>query len=244
MVNSIEVLRIQSSIFAGGSMKPNWERAVTEEQYLFRTHEITEATSRLFTTNRYEDITFAMIAKEANFTRSNLYRYFKTKEDIFLKLLELDASQWKADILQVLGHEKLSDREFASRWIDVLLKYNQMVNLLSILHTILEPKASIEALLSFGQSYVNEVKVVARRLHEILPFSSVETAFEFVFTQNSMVSSLIAMYYPSEKKKVLYEQMGMISDVAYFHELLRVNLENFLRGTLGSDYQREFRVKL
>lgn len=225
-------------------MKPNWERAVTEEQYLFRTREITEATSRLFTTHRYEDITFAMIAKEASFTRSNLYRYFKTKEDIFLKLLELDARQWREDILQVLGHEQLSEREFSGRWIGVLLKYTQMVNLLSILHTILEPKASIEALLSFSQGYIDELKLVAKRLSAILPFPSVEIAFEFVFTQNSMVSSLVAMSNPSEKKKVLYDQLGMITDVSYFREVLLVNMENFLRGTLSSDYQREFSVKL
>jgi len=60
----------------------DWVRARSDEQIEQRINEIVDATARLYEENRFEDITFAMIAKEANFTRSNLYRYFQTKEEI------------------------------------------------------------------------------------------------------------------------------------------------------------------
>ena len=59
-----------------------WERARSEEQIEYRVNEILKATAKLYEEHRFEEITFVMIAKEAGFTRSNLYRYFKTKEDI------------------------------------------------------------------------------------------------------------------------------------------------------------------
>ena len=36
----------------------------------------------------FEEITFVLIAKEAQFTRSNLYKYFNSKEEIFLEFIK------------------------------------------------------------------------------------------------------------------------------------------------------------
>ena len=66
-----------------------WVRARNEEQIEQRISEIVDATARLYESHRFEEITFAMIAKEADFTRSNLYRYFATKEDIFSGIVKL-----------------------------------------------------------------------------------------------------------------------------------------------------------
>jgi AcrR family transcriptional regulator len=57
-----------------------WQRSRSREQKEQRIAEIVDATARLYQKHSFEDITFALIAKEADFTRSNLYKCFNTKE--------------------------------------------------------------------------------------------------------------------------------------------------------------------
>jgi hypothetical protein len=53
-----------------------WERARTDEQKEVQVAEIVEATARLYENHSFEDINLPLIAKDAKFTCSNLYKYF------------------------------------------------------------------------------------------------------------------------------------------------------------------------
>ena len=107
----------------------NWVRARSDEQIEQRINEILEATARLYEENRFEEITFVMIADEAGFTRSNLYRYFQTKEDIFLELMKQDIAIWRADALESFADGNFSLREVAEVSVDLILKHKRMVKL-------------------------------------------------------------------------------------------------------------------
>ena len=72
-----------------------WKRARTKKQKKSRKEEIIEATSYLYENHIFSDITFALIARKSNFTRSNLYKYFNNKEEIFLELLLADIIKWR-----------------------------------------------------------------------------------------------------------------------------------------------------
>jgi AcrR family transcriptional regulator len=87
----------------------------------------------LYEDHRFEDITFAMIAKEAEFTRSNLYRYFQTKEDIFLELLKHDIEFWRKDILESFTEGASSLQKIAEISVDLILKHKRMVKLYTTL---------------------------------------------------------------------------------------------------------------
>lgn len=52
-----------------------WECARSEEQKEERVAGIIASTARLYKMHTFEEITFVLIAKEATFTRSNLYKY-------------------------------------------------------------------------------------------------------------------------------------------------------------------------
>ena len=53
-----------------------WKRARSDKHKEHRISEIVAATARLYKKHSFEEITFSSIAKEAKFTRSNLYKYF------------------------------------------------------------------------------------------------------------------------------------------------------------------------
>jgi len=211
----------------------NWVRARSDEQIEQRINEIVDATAKLYEENRFEDITFAMIAKEADFTRSNLYRYFQTKEDIFLELMKHDIALWRADILQNFTDGASSLREAAEISVELILKHKRMVKLFTILFTLLEPNASVEALTAFKQKINDEIGMVAQFLSTVLPFPSVEAAAEFLSTQSSLVIGSYPMMDLTPKQIEAMDAIDMDTNPEYYKGRLVHGTELLLRGFIN-----------
>jgi len=208
----------------------DWVRARSDEQIEQRISEIVDATARLYEENRFEEITIAMIAKEANFTRSNLYRYFQTKEDIFLELMKHDIVAWRADILEnfTVGNPSLS--EVAEIIVDLTLKHKRMVKLFTILFTLLEPNASLESLTAFKQKITEEIGMVAQFLSTNLSFLSVEDAAEFLTALSSLVIGSYPMMDLTPKQLEAMDAIEMETSPEYYRERLAHATELLLRG--------------
>jgi len=212
----------------------DWIRARSDEQIEQRINEIVDATARLYEEHRFEDITFAMIAKEADFTRSNLYRYFETKEDIFLELIKHDIETWSEDILENFTPENSSLRELAEAWIDLALKYKRMLKLFTILFTLLERNASLEVLTDFKQKINEEIGMVAQFLSDALPFSSVEAAAEFISAQSSLAIGAYPMMDLTPKQIEAMQAIGMETSPEFYRERLVRATELLLQGLTNS----------
>jgi AcrR family transcriptional regulator len=189
-----------------------------------------DATARLYKEHRFEDITFAMIAKKADFTRSNLYRYFQTKEDIFLELMKHDITAWRKDVLENFTEGIPSLSEVSEIFVDLILKHKRMVKLFTILFTLLEPNSSLEALTSFKRKINQEIGMVAQFLSTILPFPSVEAAGEFLTTLSSLMIGSYPMMDLTPKQKEAMEAIGMDTSPEIYRERLVHATELLLRG--------------
>ncbi|HSM72843.1 MAG TPA: TetR family transcriptional regulator [Anaerolineales bacterium] len=213
----------------------DWIRARSDEQIKQRLNEIVDATARLYEENRFEDITFAMIAKEANFTRSNLYRYFQTKEDIFLELMKHDIEAWRKDSLEKFADGNPSFHDVAEISVELILKHKRMIKLLTILFTLLEPNASLEVLTAFKKKITEEIGVVAQFLSTKLPFPSVEAAAEFLSAQSYLAIGAFPMMNLTHKQKEAMLAAGEEIDPEYYRERLIHAIELLLKGfTAGS----------
>ena len=53
-----------------------------------RKEEIVAACAKLYETMSFKEITIKEIAEETSFTRTSIYNYYETKEEIFLALLQ------------------------------------------------------------------------------------------------------------------------------------------------------------
>ena len=212
----------------------DWVRARSDEQIEQRIKEIVDATARLYEENRFEDITFAMIAKEADFTRSNLYRYFQTKEDIFLELMKQDIAVWRQDILENFTNSTPSLHEVAETSVDLILKHKRMVKLFTILFTLLEPNSSLEALTDFKRKITEEIGVVAQFLSTALPFPSVEAAAEFIYAQSSLAIGAYPMMELTPKQIEAMEATGMETSPDFYRERLVHAIELLLQGLTNS----------
>jgi len=208
----------------------NWVRARSDEQIEQRIKEIVEATARLYEEHRFEEITFAMIAKEADFTRSNLYRYFETKEDIFLELIKHDIETWRQNVLENFTAENKSSRELAEDWVDLVLKNRRMIKLFTILFTLLERNASLEALTAFKQKINQEIGTVAQFLSTALPFPSVDAAAEFISAQSSLAIGSYPMMDLTPKQIEAMGAIEMDTSPEFYRDRLVRATELLLKG--------------
>jgi len=209
-------------------------RARSDEQIEQRINEILDATARLYDENRFEDITFAMIANEANFTRSNVYRYFQTKEDIFLKLMNHDVEVWRKDVLENFADGNPSLHEIAEVSVSLILKHKRLVKLFTILQTLLESNASIEALTAFKKKLMGEIGIVAQFLSTKLPFPSVEAAANFSSTQSYLAIGTFLMMKLTQKQQEAMLAIGEETDPEFYRQRLVHANEILLRGLINN----------
>jgi NAD(P)-dependent dehydrogenase (short-subunit alcohol dehydrogenase family) len=99
---------------------------------------------------RQFEVSFALIAKEGGFTRSNLYKYFPSKEEVVLEFLKHDLILWRKHLVKTCRRRKTRSVEtFASVWVEILSKHQRLLDLLSILHSFLEKNVSEQTLVVF-----------------------------------------------------------------------------------------------
>ena len=70
----------------------------SEELTNARKDEIINACAALYETMSFREITLKEIGRQTSFTRTSIYNYFQTKEEIFLALLQREYEAWISDL--------------------------------------------------------------------------------------------------------------------------------------------------
>lgn len=136
-------------------------RARSEENKKQRMDEIMKTTDHLFKTKTYHDITLTTLANELGWSRSNLYKYVTTKEEIFLELyLEKQNAYFSEVTATFKGNTTLSHKEFANQWAVVLNKHLDFLKYYGILSTIIETNVPVEHLVEFKKNAFRELDPV------------------------------------------------------------------------------------
>ena len=71
----------------------------SEELTNARKEEIINACASLYETMSFRDITIRDIGEKTSFTRTSIYNYFQTKEEIFLALLKREHEMWSGSLI-------------------------------------------------------------------------------------------------------------------------------------------------
>ena len=118
-----------------------------------RKDEIVNACAELYETMGFRDITIRDIGAKTSFTRTSIYNYFQTKEEIFLALLQREHETWIADLEEIIqGNESLSVDGFADTLAHTLEKRVCMLKLMSRNLYDMEGNSRLENLAVFKQS--------------------------------------------------------------------------------------------
>lgn len=188
----------------------DFERARSDEQKQERINEILGAVERLLESADYENITLADIAKEASFTRSNLYKYFTTKEDIFLRYISYKVSLWADGVITMLvQNPEASAEKFCELWTDSLMGARKELDLLPLLYTLLEKKASETGLVEFKKANMNRQNRIAELLTGIFPWMSMKDAWDFISVAIALAGGLFPMDQANKQHRELLEKNGI-----------------------------------
>lgn len=142
-----------------------FQRARTREQVEARRGEILDACQALFQECDYDDITLKAIAERTSISRTSLYSYYQTRDEVFLGLLEREYLGWHKELEKGLVRETPLDAdELCAFLADSMLERTTMRRLLSVNLTDIENKSSLAQLCSFKRNAVRPVKDTIRQL--------------------------------------------------------------------------------
>jgi AcrR family transcriptional regulator len=126
---------------------------------------ILEAAAALFTDHDYDAVSLNAIARRAGLAKSALYRYFETKEEIFLQLYLEDLRDWIGAVeLALAPHAGCNDPGRVARaFTRNLLRRPRLGTLQSLLSGVLERNVSVESVASFKLALIEPTGRLARR---------------------------------------------------------------------------------
>jgi AcrR family transcriptional regulator len=146
-----------------------------------RKEEIINACEKLYQTMSFKEITIKEIGAVTSFTRTSIYNYFQTKEEIFLALMQREYEKWaqEMDSLAESG-DTMSTSAFADALAHSLENHEQLLKLLAMNHYDMEENSRPERLTEFKTAYGASLDSVRRRLRKFFPDTDTES-FIFVF---------------------------------------------------------------
>ena len=135
-----------------------------------RKEEKISACEQLYKTMSFKDITLKEIGNVTSFTRTSIYNYFQTKEEIFLALYTREYDRWNEDLQGILNENaKLSKKQLSEKIASSIAKREQLLKLLSMNNYDMESNSRPELLVSFKVSYGESLRNIQKILKKFCP---------------------------------------------------------------------------
>lgn len=148
-----------------------------------RREEIINACEELYKKENFKDITIKQIGEKTTFSRTSIYNYFQTKEEIFLALFQREYEKWIEDLNKIYEeNEKLIIEELANKLAHTIEKRPTLLKLLAMNSYDMEGNSKMEALVEFKQAYGDSIKAVKRCLDKFVTNMNEEEKTNFIFS--------------------------------------------------------------
>ena len=187
---------------------------------------ILKKASNLLRKKAYHEIKIIDIARELNCSKGNIYRYFKSKEELFLCLYKNEVKLWLDEVPKVFlrdGHI-ICDQK-ASLFVDKHTKRKVFMKLQSILNVILEKNLSYKETESFKRFLLEHINKAEVKLCEgnspLSPFFK-----SFLFHYNAICVGLFSMANKSVYAKVVFQRNP---ELKVFDPDVKNELKHFVR---------------
>ena len=195
-----------------------------------RKEEIISACRKLYETMSFKDITLKEIGQQTSFTRTSIYNYFETKEEIFLALFAEEYELFAEDLDRLLEQrEMLSPDELSSELAHALERRPLMLKLLSMNLYDMEANSRMERLVEFKKAYGESSAAVDRCLKKFVPGLTEENRQTFLYAFLPFVYGLYPYTVVTEKQRLAMEEAG----IPYVYMSTYEMAYTFIRTLLG-----------
>ncbi len=185
-------------------------RYASENLKKTRKDEIVDACEKLYKTMSFKEITMKEISDETSFTRTSIYNYFHTKEEIFLSLFAREYDEWVEDLQNLYTSRlSLSVTEFAEKISETIEKRGLLLKLLSMNMFDMEENSREENLSEFKKSYGNSIKAVYKCLDRLSPRPTERKKESFIYSFFPFMYGLYPYTSVTEKQKSAMEKANV-----------------------------------
>lgn len=209
-----------------------FQRARAPEQIEQRRAALLQAATDLIAQGGLEAVSLTAIARGAGLAKSNVYRYFESREHILLELLLRDELHWVGNLERALV--PLAGRGTPETVADVLgqslLQHPTACLLISVVANVLEHNVSIESVRSF-KTRVLEISIRAgNALHVALPDLPHEATPALLRMIHATIAGLWPMAHPAPRACAAIEDPMFEPLRSDWEADLRFGLQTLLAG--------------
>ncbi len=202
----------------------------SEELTNSRKEEIINACALLYETMSFKEITLKEIGEKTSFTRTSIYNYFQTKEEIFLALFQREYEAWIRDLKIMLEeNEKMSVAGFSGALAHTLEKRGRLLKLLSMNHYDMEANSRMENLVAFKTAYGNSLRTLSCCLEKFFPEMTDRDIQGFIYAFFPFLFGVYPYTVVTEKQKAAMEA----ADVNYVCLSVYEIVESVVKKLLG-----------
>ena len=207
-------------IFSGGGSvtMPKGSAELTNA----RREEIISACEKLYQTMSFKEITLKDIAGATSFTRTSIYNYFQTKEEIFLALMQKEYERWVEELdAMVNAYSTMSVESFSSMLAHSLEKRSMLLKLLSMNHFDMEENSRPECLVDFKRAYGASIEAVRGCLVKFFPDMDAKARQNFLYAFMPFLYGIFPYTTVSAKQRQAMSDAGLnfvymsVYDLAY-----------------------------
>ena len=175
-----------------------------------RKEEIINACEELYKSKSFKEISLKDIGNATSFTRTSIYNYFQTKEEIFLALLQREYELWIVDLNKIIEENAaLSKDEFADKLARSLEKREQLLKIMSMNHYDMESSSRPEQLAEFKVAYGESLQTVMRCLEKYFPYMSVSEKQDFIYSFFPFMFGIYPYTVVNDKQRSAMEKAGV-----------------------------------
>lgn len=198
-----------------------------------RSHLLVTARGLLIQSPAVLDLGINELAREAEMTKSNVYRYFESSEAVLMALLAEEFAGWYAELGAALasrGRPKMAIEHVALIFASTIAARPLLCRLTSILPSILERNVSLERMVEFKGQLLALRQQIAHDLHAVLPSITVSDFEKVVKVALPLITGLWPLSNPVGLAAEVIAQPGLESLQYDFEQDLELALLTFMRG--------------
>ena len=195
-----------------------------------RREEIIDACRKLYETMSFKDITLKEIGQQTSFTRTSIYNYFETKEEIFLALFAQEYELFTEDLDRLCRqNQSLALDELSSALARALERRPLMLKLLSMNMFDMEANSRMERLIAFKAAYGKSKDAVNACLKQFVPGLGDQKRQTFLYAFLPFVYGLYPYTMVTDKQKQAMQEAG----ISYVYMSTYEMAYDFIRTLLG-----------
>lgn len=194
-----------------------------------RREEIINACEKLYKTNNFKDITIKLIGEKTSFSRTSIYNYFETKEEIFLALLQREYEKWILDLNNMYNqNDKMTKEAFADKLAHTIETRTNLLKLLSMNMYDMEENSRMERLVEFKTSYGNAIKELEKLLSKFFPEMTEQEINDFLFSFLPLMYGIYPYTFVTEKQKEAMKNANVPFKYYSIYEMANMGIKKIL----------------